>query len=366
MNYEDLVNFRDNIANPRMKEIFSKTTIPEGACFIDHVELSFLDCRSTGVDSHFKASGFEYTDGQAQVYQFDDTDLTAGEFFEAHKDCHFVSDGHLSVRDEMEDLELNTVLRNLSSCAKLFYQFENLPEVSIVANPMEYHKLRYLIEQGPEKPQIAQVVDMDTDGLAVEGHYGTWHTIDHAEIEGVTCYLMEHDEYGDEAACIIVDSTGQLLLEDCYDGLSEETLEQVRHELDVNDVFNDVKNQLVNRLSENAYGEPQAFVMLDNGRTVQITFEQDGLAEEERYYSGCLNRSVSEGLDYKSQQPHIILQEPSENASPDALRALVSSLLMSNELTPVLKQSLRTQIQAASGKASSTSRSISPEKGPDR
>lgn len=364
MNHEDLVNFRDNIANPRMKEIFSKTTIPEGTCFIDNVELSFLDGRSIGVDSHFKASGFEYTDGQALVYQFEDTDLTAGEFFDAHKDCHFISDGHLTVRDELVDMELSTVLRNLSSCGKLFHQFENLPELSILSNPMEYHKLRYLIEQGPEKHQI---VDMDTDGLAVEGHYGTWHTIDHADIDGVTCFLMEHDEYGDEAACIIVDSTGLLLLEDCYDGLSEETLDQVKHELDVNDVFNDLKKQLDNRLSENAYGEPQAFVMLDNGRTIQITFEQEGLVEEERYYSGCLNRSESEGAGSANQSSSgLIANERSENSSREALRELISSLLMSNELTPVHKHSLRMQIQAAAGKTSNISLNNPPEKAQDR
>ena len=54
-----------------------------------------------------------------------------------------------------------------------------------------------------EVPQFFQpglVVTMDTDGLAVVGHFGTWHSIDTKQIGGKDFYLMEHDEYGDEAA----------------------------------------------------------------------------------------------------------------------------------------------------------------------
>lgn len=70
-------------------------------------------------------------------------------------------------------------------------------------------------------------VNMDTDGLAVSGHIGTWHTIDHAEVEGKTFYLMEHDTYGDEAACIIVDERGKLVLDQVYNGFDDETMQQL-------------------------------------------------------------------------------------------------------------------------------------------
>ena len=35
---------------------------------------------------------------------------------------------------------------------------------------------------------------------------------------------MEHDTYGDEAACIIVDERGKLLLDDVYNGFDDDTL----------------------------------------------------------------------------------------------------------------------------------------------
>ena len=74
-------------------------------------------------------------------------------------------------------------------------------------------------------------VSMDTSGLAVSGHVGTWHTIDHMEVDGHTFFLMEHDTYGDEAACLIVDEHGKLSLSDVYDGFDEHTVDLLRQEV---------------------------------------------------------------------------------------------------------------------------------------
>ena len=41
---------------------------------------------------------------------------------------------------------------------------------------------------------------------------------------GHSFYLMEHDTYGDEAACIIVDERGKLVLDDVYNGFDDDTL----------------------------------------------------------------------------------------------------------------------------------------------
>ena len=67
-------------------------------------------------------------------------------------------------------------------------------------------------------------MNADTSGLTVAGHIGTWHTIDQHEVGGHSFYLMEHDTYGDEAACIIVDERGKLVLDDVYNGFDDDTL----------------------------------------------------------------------------------------------------------------------------------------------
>ena len=74
-------------------------------------------------------------------------------------------------------------------------------------------------------------VNRDTSGLAVSGHVGTWHTIDHMEVDGHTFFLMEHDTYGGEAACLIVDEHGKLSLSDVYDGFDEHTVDLLRQEV---------------------------------------------------------------------------------------------------------------------------------------
>lgn len=56
------------------------------------------------------------------------------------------------------------------------------------------------------------------EGIKVEGHRGTWYVIDEAEYEGRTLYLLEHETYGDEAASIIIDSDGEVVLEDVWNG----------------------------------------------------------------------------------------------------------------------------------------------------
>ena len=105
-------------------------------------------------------------------------------------------------------------------------QFAKLGD-KIVAIPM--------ISEEQQKHQAAEQKDfemnMDTSGLAVAGHIGTWHTIDHMEVDGHTFWLMEHDTHGDESACIIVDNYGKLAISDVYDGFEEHTVDLLRQEV---------------------------------------------------------------------------------------------------------------------------------------
>lgn len=56
------------------------------------------------------------------------------------------------------------------------------------------------------------------DGIKVEGHRGTWYVIDEAVYDGRKLYLLEHEDYGDEAASVIIDENGDLVLEDVWNG----------------------------------------------------------------------------------------------------------------------------------------------------
>ena len=110
-------------------------------------------------------------------------------------------------------------MQKFSDHFKVPEQFAKLGD-KIVAIPM--------ISKEQQKQEVAQQKDFemnaDTSGLTVAGHIGTWHTIDQHEIGGHSFYLMEHDTYGDEAACIIVDERGKLVLDDVYNGFDDDTL----------------------------------------------------------------------------------------------------------------------------------------------
>lgn len=72
------------------------------------------------------------------------------------------------------------------------------------------------------------VVDMKTSGLSVEGHVGAWHAIDFKQIDGGNYFLMEHDTYGEDAAGIIVNSEGKMVLDEIFNGFDEETVDQIK------------------------------------------------------------------------------------------------------------------------------------------
>lgn len=76
-----------------------------------------------------------------------------------------------------------------------------------------------------EVPQFllpAPAVNLETTGLTVDGHLGTWHTVGSIELSGKDFYMMEHDEYGSSVANIIVDENGKLVAQDIWHGITPE------------------------------------------------------------------------------------------------------------------------------------------------
>lgn len=68
----------------------------------------------------------------------------------------------------------------------------------------------------------------DSDQIAVEGHIGTWYAIDETEVGGEKFFLLEHEEYGDEAACVAVNEQGKLVAENLWNGFDEDFQEAVQ------------------------------------------------------------------------------------------------------------------------------------------
>ena len=60
---------------------------------------------------------------------------------------------------------------------------------------------------------------IQTEGIRVEGHRGTWHVIDRKKYNGQALLLLEHDTYGEDVASVIVtEKTHKLKLDDVWNG----------------------------------------------------------------------------------------------------------------------------------------------------
>lgn len=68
---------------------------------------------------------------------------------------------------------------------------------------------------------IKGTVKGQKDNIKIEGHRGTWYIIDEIKCNGQELYLIEHETYGDEAACLIVTKTGKIKLEDVWNGFND-------------------------------------------------------------------------------------------------------------------------------------------------
>ena len=62
---------------------------------------------------------------------------------------------------------------------------------------------------------------MNKQNLKIANHIGTWYVIDDAYYRGEKVYLVESEVYGDEAACLIVDSNLNLIHEDVWNGFAD-------------------------------------------------------------------------------------------------------------------------------------------------
>ena len=62
---------------------------------------------------------------------------------------------------------------------------------------------------------------MQKDNIKVDGYIGTWYVIDEMMWKCGMVYLLEHETYGDEAACLIVNKNLDVILDDVWNGFDD-------------------------------------------------------------------------------------------------------------------------------------------------
>ena len=62
---------------------------------------------------------------------------------------------------------------------------------------------------------------MTRENIKVEGHIGTWSVIDERVVMNQQVFLLEHETYGEDTACVVINEKGELLAEEIWNGLDE-------------------------------------------------------------------------------------------------------------------------------------------------
>ena len=140
----------------------------------------------------------------------------------------------------------------------------------------------YGFTQIPEFVQPDAFVNLDSSGIAVSGHYGTWHTLESHNIQGQNFYLMESDEFGSDAANVIVDGTGKLVAEDVLTGFTPDIIQMITEEQQLAPHLTNVmqeegtqRRQAAEHIAEAAAAEP--------GKRTEILPEKNYLKAAEEY-----------------------------------------------------------------------------------
>ncbi len=162
---------------------------------------------------------------------------------------HKITDTKIAHEHTLEDIYKQVEI------AKLEIQKPFAFETELAEKTKRLDELNTLLTLNNGEIEMENKLHDNSDNIAVDGHIGTWYVIDTQAFGDKTYFLLEHEEYGDEASCIIVDEDKKLILEDVWNGFSdlEENLDTIEiHSDNTTDkdlFFIDNKSELVTWLS---------------------------------------------------------------------------------------------------------------------
>ena len=156
MTHEDLVKFEKEVAGPRQREILQKTKVQEGTRFLMDLKVSILDGRCNGVDSRIEANGLVYENGEVKKYHYEEMDVTTKDFVDAHKDYKFAYDAVFELFDEIEELQLSTVIRSTAFLEALYPELKSLRKMDVV-DSWEWIKMEFMYNNDIREDEIAQM-----------------------------------------------------------------------------------------------------------------------------------------------------------------------------------------------------------------
>ena len=92
------------------------------------------------------------------------------------------------------------------------------------------------------------VISMDTKDYKIDGYSGNWKVTDYIIIDGKQFYLLEHQEFREQAARIILDSYGKYVAETGIRGFDETAKQKIREYIHPEDKYPERMKQLQTKM----------------------------------------------------------------------------------------------------------------------
>lgn len=116
-------------------------------------------------------------------------------------------------------------------------------------------------------------IRMDTKGVELEQHEGLLHPVEEIEVEKEHFYLMEHNEYGDSVALVLVNQDGRVVAQDLENGLGQEAVKAIREYLEEKEIAK--KQEKVETLNASLFEEAEREAAYQIETTGQFFFIQE-------------------------------------------------------------------------------------------
>lgn len=142
MTPEELKKFKNEVADPAMNRLLNSAVLVDGHCYINNVDIAYVDGRSWGVECIFKATGFEFSDGVVKYFELEVADVGFNEFLDKIRDCFLITDGKVTIDDELNEAHLTTTIRSIGFLSPIYKDFELLKEMKFSRETPEYLKMR--------------------------------------------------------------------------------------------------------------------------------------------------------------------------------------------------------------------------------
>lgn len=177
-----------------------------------------------------------------------------------------------------------------------------------VSDVLVYHKDGIVISYYVDKEQLfmlagfirinssGTLITMDTRDYQTEGKSGNWIATDEIIVDGEQFFLMQSEQFGKDAAFLVVSAEGKIIADDCYQGFDETMLQRIREYL------HPPQQQLSEQQERKLENWQKAFENGEYLRSAEIGEEQnynmvDGLAN---------NRTKQEKRQDPKERPSVI------------------------------------------------------------